>query len=478
MTVDGQEPALSQRRNWTSLFVHFGLNFGFRPTPPHCALSTALPFVKRQLIYHLSATMMYQNGRRRGLIKPITRRGTASRDPFSSCTATSSPFDHDDKAHQGRRRFSSKQIKKILLIGLVASCVLIASSWGRGGEGGSDSMICGRTIGINLSRHKTWHTPYTPSLLSGPTNDKGGILLKNGDGFGGGLNHISCFFHAFDLSYDNKAPIYITKDAKWLWQILLPLFPFSGTTAADEKWAMLEKILGVTILESEHTAKLSGLEFKTPATNELFYYHSSDLTSSTIRNHRDTILRQLFQQSAGVCSGVSAAAKIQQTSVQKAKYTVMHLSPRATGGYLGKLNAATGRDNSAALEMTPNYIISILKPLGLLQNDVFVVGEHQNDELEVTRLFQDPDLLKVMKKIQVDQNNQVYLALLADAYLGNPADVTSMWIARMRYALGMKNTFILTEPKNMNGEGVWVSSVDDKTYLDMYNRDKLGMWMG
>ena len=157
---------------------------------------------------------------------------------------------------------------------------------------------------------------------------------------------------------------------------------------------------------------------------------------------------------------------------------MMHLSPRATGGYLGKLNAATGRDNSAALEMTPNYIISILKPLGLLQNDVFVVGEHQNDELEVTRLFQDPDLLKVMKKIQVDQNNQVYLALLADAYLGNPADVTSMWIARMRYALGMKNTFILTEPKNMNGEGVWVSSVDDKTYLDMYNRDKLGMWMG
>jgi hypothetical protein len=61
------------------------------------------------------------------------------------------------------------------------------------------------------------------------------------------------------------------------------------------------------------------------------------------------------------------------------------------------------------------------------------------------------------------------------------ADSTSQWslmIARMRYALGLTNTFVLTETKtDANGEEVWVSYVSED-YLELYDRMHLGPWMG
>ena len=64
----------------------------------------------------------------------------------------------------------------------------------------------------------------------------------------------------------------------------------------------------------------------------------------------------------------------------------------------------------------------------------------------------------------------VYLAVLADVYIGNPVDQLSLWIARMRYALGIKNTFVLTEKQGDN----WVSYVNDDTYLELYDANRLG----
>jgi len=68
----------------------------------------------------------------------------------------------------------------------------------------------------------------------------------------------------------------------------------------------------------------------------------------------------------------------------------------------------------------------------------------------------------------------IYLAVLADVYIGNPVDQLSLWIARMRYSLGIKNSYVLTEKKGDN----WVSFIDDETYLVLYDSSKLATpWM-
>jgi hypothetical protein len=71
--------------------------------------------------------------------------------------------------------------------------------------------------------------------------------------------------------------------------------------------------------------------------------------------------------------------------------------------------------------------------------------------------------------------------ILTDVYMADPTSLWSLMIARMRYALGLTNTFVLTEPKiDKNGEEVWVSMVSfvSEDYLELYDREHLGPWMG
>ena len=162
------------------------------------------------------------------------------------------------------------------------------------------------------------------------------------------------------------------------------------------------------------------------------------------------------------------------------KYSVVYLSPKGVRSYLGKLNDSTGHDHSATLDMTPDYVKSILQPLDMLQSDIFIIENGEVDEEVDERLFNDADLSAVMQKVPDEVRHvgsSVYLSVLADVFIGNPVDHLSLWIARMRFALGKKNTFVFTEKKTVDGEDKWVSYVNEENYLELYDRTKLGQWM-
>lgn len=67
---------------------------------------------------------------------------------------------------------------------------------------------------------------------------------------------------------------------------------------------------------------------------------------------------------------------------------------------------------------------------------------------------------------------------MADAYIADPTSNWSLLIARMRYSLGLRNTFVLTENKMIDREERWVSYVNDENYLELYDKKHLGPWMG
>ena len=90
------------------------------------------------------------------------------------------------------------------------------------------------------------------------------------------------------------------------------------------------------------------------------------------------------------------------------------------------------------LTMSPDYITSILLPLGMLDYPIILLTDGKSSDVE-RELFNDPMIgpkLIVLSENVVLNGADVVLAVLSDVYIGNPASVTSGFIARSRMALG------------------------------------------
>ncbi|KAL3775873.1 hypothetical protein HJC23_000532 [Cyclotella cryptica] len=240
----------------------------------------------------------------------------------------------------------------------------------------------------------------------------------------------------------------------------------------DAFWKTMEEVWNVTVVENETVAKTLGKKMTRIGAQTGFRTRSQTLNATMIRNRRDTIFRQLFQHSrtegiGNVCSSIISRGM----DKPGAKYTVIEVPGQ--NPWNGRLHEFTGHNHTAAFEMKPDYVKSILEPLQMLDHPVFLetknAGFDPNRE-EVKRLIQDPSI----KTQESDVTKKLHFAVLADVFIGNPASHWSLMVARMRYALGIKNTFVLTEQRG----DAWVSYIDDTNYAELYDDAKIGPWMG
>ena len=288
---------------------------------------------------------------------------------------------------------------------------------------------------------------------------------------------LNCFFHAYDWAYNMKKPIYITQDS-WVFTTLFPLFfgPSSAVEKNSALWAAVQETLGVTVVENAGVLGLSGIVGSSAPPHALFWQHAAGVEPEKFRDHRNAILRQLFRFASArggpaenACSAIDALIG----EFKWRKYTVVW--PSADPTWLGKLNAASGKDNTAAAEVRPDYVKNILGRLDMLDSDIYPVG---GSPAYHDLMARDPDLGKNFKCVQDKRYSHevgnVYLSVLADVYIGSPADALSQWVARMRCALGMRNTFIFTRREGDQ----WVSIMDDDSCLELYEPKKLGPFMG
>jgi len=351
-------------------------------------------------------------------------------------------------------------------------------------EKGVEDSICGSQIPINLADKDKWPTPYTPFIGNGkvPTDSiaKEVVLLQNGSPYGNLGSQLTSFFHAYDFAHESKAPLYITKDS-WALETLSKLFfdsdLISPANIPEKFYPYLEKILRVKIVESEEVLKSMEITVPHhPPVQGFFHFSVPGLDLTQIRNHRETILRQLLQYPApGMCTNLEKRLGAQPTE----KYTVISFNFSANI-HLPKLDAATKKDHTAAAEMQPDYVVNILGREGMLEQPIFPVfppGPPNPANVEaLMSLIKNPLL---HDKIRYDLHarnleDYVYLALLADVYLGNPVDPLSIWIARIRAALNKKQgTYVLTEKQGDD----WVSYVDNANHLDLYD-EKLDILIG
>ena len=161
---------------------------------------------------------------------------------------------------------------------------------------------------------------------------------------------------------------------------------------------------------------------------------------------------------------------------KKNKIVVIHVAS-GSRELLPEFNKSYGKDQSAAVEMTPDYIKTILKQIGDKDHDIYLIdGDGDGGDTAVHDQFaNDPELKGKVKAIKAGLGEKIYLATLAEAFIGSPVSQMGLWIARFRMALGMgENTFVLTEKKGDR----WESLLSQESYLDLYDQTKLGgPWM-
>ena len=252
-------------------------------------------------------------------------------------------------------------------------------------------------------------------------------------------------------------------------------------------WDFVGEMLGVTVVLPSF--KFSDAEAHVKAENA-FYARSSNLPKETIRNRRDTIWRNLFLHSGmeptklrhvdkknrlDVCSLIDKVAKKYNTSPSRLKYSVVDEMWNAKD--LSKLEKSTGRDLRAASEMSPEYVKGILAQLGLVDKPVYITGTLKTHD-KVQKLMNDTTLKHNINFPQVDpvsnmDTRVIHFAVMADTFIGSPASHRSLLIAKIRYALGIENTYLFTR---MTGSGYVDALMDD--HSELYDKNHMGLLMG
>jgi hypothetical protein len=110
--------------------------------------------------------------------------------------------------------------------------------------------------------------------------------------------------------------------------------------------------------------------------------------------------------------------------------------------------------------MEPEYIKAILSPLGLLQHPILFISDNQRPDI-LEKLMADADIGPQIRLVPSKLSwvgGDLAVAIMANAFIGNPASTFSGFISKSRIALGFDNNFLFRVKK----DGEWVDSCEDR----------------
>jgi hypothetical protein len=182
---------------------------------------------------------------------------------------------------------------------------------------------------------------------------------------------------------------------------------------------------------------------------------------------------------AGVGSTTTAASTSSSTtssSPSTAIYSVIH--SRSLEGEPGirlleKISRRSKCDPLGALLMEPEYIISILQPLGMLDYPILFITDHQNPDI-YNKLLAHPIIGQQLQLIPENSSwigGDITVAIMSTVFIGNPASTFSGFIAKTRIALGYDSaTTVMFRAKDKKatsgGSNKWVTICEDKCIFD------------
>jgi hypothetical protein len=231
------------------------------------------------------------------------------------------------------------------------------------------------------------------------------------------------------------------------------------------------------IIKSEQ--ELEQYNVLTMTTKELFGYTSPSPYDEYVASTQYSI-RALFQnyntgkgtsirrnqQAGDMCSGIDAVFGNHDKS--RVIYSVIH-SRHLEGApglrLLSKVCRHAKCDATAALEMRPDYIKSILRPLGMLNHPIVLITDGQDFSV-IQRLMADEEIGPMLRVVPEESSwigGDLTLGIMSNVFIGNPASTFSTFIAKSRLSLGFGQNYLF---RRKTAEGVWVTSCGDGCVFD------------
>lgn len=341
----------------------------------------------------------------------------------------------------------------------------------RGAEAGATSpfTVCDRAadFAILQNRYECPEFTQTTPLL----------LLEGPQARGRTGNNLIELLHAIQFSRENNVQIGIMVES-WAFK-LIHQFWMANTVDGwpGEAWkAHFESVLCMKVFDDEE--QLEGWDIIHKTTPELFG-ETTKLPLGEYMADAIDVLRTLFahyntgegydpdgKQAEDMCAAINAIFGMEQR--KDVIYSVIH-SRNLEGGsgtrILGGLKKRTGCDPTAAIEMHPEYIKSILGPLGMLQHPIVIITDGQNPTV-IERLLADADiggLIRVIPNRESSLQGDITLAIMSNVFIGNPASSFSSFIAKSRLALGFGHNELF---RAKDERGQWRTVCGDHCVFD------------
>ena len=186
-------------------------------------------------------------------------------------------------------------------------------------------------------------------------------------------------------------------------------------------------------------------------------------------SYQSKILQTLFRHYKPVqdmCSGIVAIFG-DDSYDEKVIYSVIHIRGLGQSGttLMKRMSQMSGCDPKAALHMQPEYIKSILRPLGLLKHEIVLITDGQ-DFNTIRALISDPEIAPKLRLVPEEATwigGDITLAVMANAFIGNPVSTFSGFIAKSRLALGFGHSYLF---RAQNDKGQWHTVCGDTCVFD------------
>ena len=316
----------------------------------------------------------------------------------------------------------------------------------------------------------------TPNGINpdGSTDKKSMLLLSGNNTFGRTGNNLIEFLHALQVARDQDLILGIMHGS-WAMQVLMGMFMaiIEDEDGWEEKW---EDVFCAKIIKSEE--ELEQYNVLTMTTKELFGYTSPSPYDEYVASTQYSI-RALFQNyntgkgtgirrnkpAGDMCSGIDALFGEHKANMLYSVIHSRHLEGAPGLRLLSKVCRHAKCDATAALEMRPDYIKSILEPLGMLQHPIVLITDGQDFSV-IQRLMADEDIGPMLKVVPEEASwigGDLTLGIMSNVFIGNPASTFSTFIAKSRLSLGFGQNYLF---RRKTAEGKWVTSCGDGCVFD------------
>ncbi|KAL7463604.1 hypothetical protein ACHAXS_003963 [Conticribra weissflogii] len=276
----------------------------------------------------------------------------------------------------------------------------------------------------------------------------------------------------------------------WVTRVLLKMWMANDTDttqAEEDDWiSRFEQAFCLKLFGSEKQLLTGRYSVQKITPRDIFYYEYRAPLEEYIANQEDQLrtLWQGYNKGKGLdaeskpvldmCSGIDAVFNVgddRETTTTKLNnneiYSVIHSRSLEKEGpwRLMKMSNWTNCDPKGALEMRPEYIKSILEPLGMVHFPIVVITDGQNEEV-IQRLRNDTEIGPQLRLVPSNASwigGDMTLALMSNVFIGNPASTFSGFIVKSRLAMGFGHNYLF-RAKNETGE--WVNTMGAQDIFD------------